>query len=273
MEFRHEWKHEISYADMLLLRQRLRAVTKADEHAMDGKYEIRSLYFDNLSDKALREKLDGINIREKFRIRYYNGDTSLLHLEKKSKIGGLCNKQSAALTKEEAQAIVDERIASLPKPQAETAVYITENMSVKVKEVSTGDDKSLILDCDVETYDLYTVVEANLNKYLASAYKIDNERVEKGLPKANSTVVRQNIKDDFNSDFAEAQRVQKSVSLRIYEVADNVFSLYLSDEVIDTLYGDYKKAVALVNGAEKCVIDGEEISIKNNNDSISIIEN
>ena len=107
MEFRHEWKHEISYADMLLLRQRLRAVTKADEHAVDGKYEIRSLYFDNLSDKALREKLDGINIREKFRIRYYNGDTSLLHLEKKSKIGGLCNKQSAALTKEEAQAIVE----------------------------------------------------------------------------------------------------------------------------------------------------------------------
>ncbi len=92
---------------MLALRQRLRAVMKTDENAVNGRYFIRSLYFDNLSDKALREKLDGINQREKFRIRYYNNNTSLIHLEKKSKIGGLGNKQSAELSAEEAQAIVD----------------------------------------------------------------------------------------------------------------------------------------------------------------------
>ena len=28
-----------------------------DEHAENGKYEIRSLYFDSLSDKTLREKI------------------------------------------------------------------------------------------------------------------------------------------------------------------------------------------------------------------------
>ena len=77
---------------------------------MDGRYEIRSLYFDNGSDKVLREKIDGVNKREKFRIRYYNGDLSLIHLEKKSKINGLCSKQSAELTAEEAQAIVDGRL-------------------------------------------------------------------------------------------------------------------------------------------------------------------
>ena len=31
------------------------AVMKPDRHAVDGKYEIRSLYFDNLDDEALRE--------------------------------------------------------------------------------------------------------------------------------------------------------------------------------------------------------------------------
>ena len=107
MELRHEWKHEISYSDLLTIRQRLSAVAMKDVHAIDGKYEIRSLYFDTLSDKALREKLDGISRREKFRIRYYNGDTSLIHLEKKSKIGGLGNKQSVVLTAEEAQWIVN----------------------------------------------------------------------------------------------------------------------------------------------------------------------
>ena len=107
MDFRHEWKHEINYSDMLILRQRLKTVMKPDENAVDGKYFIRSLYFDNISDKALREKIDGVNCREKFRIRYYNDDTSLIHLEKKSKINGLGNKQSANLSAEEAQKIVD----------------------------------------------------------------------------------------------------------------------------------------------------------------------
>ena len=110
MELRHEWKHEISFMDLLVLRQRLSAVAKRDTHAVNGKYFIRSLYFDNLEDKALREKLDGISRREKFRIRYYNNDTSVINLEKKSKIGGLGNKQSANLTAEEAQWIVDGKL-------------------------------------------------------------------------------------------------------------------------------------------------------------------
>ena len=107
MKYRHEWKHEISYGDMLILRQRLSAVMKRDPHAIDGKYLIRSLYFDNASDKALREKIDGVNVREKFRIRYYNGDTSVIHLEKKSKRGGLCLKDSVTLSAEQAQSIAD----------------------------------------------------------------------------------------------------------------------------------------------------------------------
>lgn len=107
IHYRHEWKHEISYADLLAIRQRLRAVAECDPHAENGRYLIRSLYFDNLSDKALREKIDGVNLREKFRIRYYNGDPSVIHLEKKSKRAGLGTKYSAELTKDEAQSIVD----------------------------------------------------------------------------------------------------------------------------------------------------------------------
>ena len=107
LRYRHEWKHEISYADLLAIRQRLRAVAESDPHAEGGRYLIRSLYFDNLDDKALREKTDGVDLREKFRIRYYNGDTSVIHLEKKSRRAGLGTKFSAALSREEAQRIVN----------------------------------------------------------------------------------------------------------------------------------------------------------------------
>lgn len=115
-DYRNEWKHEISHSDMITIRQRMRAVAKPDEHAApDGSYLIRSLYFDTPTDKALREKIDGVNVREKFRIRYYNGDTSLINLEKKSKRNGLGNKQYASLTAGEARAIADGDNAWMPQ--------------------------------------------------------------------------------------------------------------------------------------------------------------
>ena len=119
-DYRHEWKHEINHADMLTIRQRMRAVARPDPHAVDGRYRIRSLYFDNANDKALREKIDGVNGREKWRIRFYNEDpSSVIHLEKKSRINGLGTKYSATLSQEEAQNIVDGRIDWMMEETAE----------------------------------------------------------------------------------------------------------------------------------------------------------
>lgn len=112
-DFRHEWKHEINLSDKLALQHRLRAVAKLDSHARNGIYQIRSLYFDNAVDRALRQKLDGVDQREKFRIRLYNHDVSLIRLEKKSKLNGLGQKISAILTAEQAQSIVDGRLSGL----------------------------------------------------------------------------------------------------------------------------------------------------------------
>lgn len=105
-KYRREWKFEITYGDTLTLRGRLSRIAKRDSHTVNGKYEIRSLYFDTPTDKALREKTDGVNIREKFRIRYYNGDLSFIRLEKKSKINGLSKKESALLSVESVRSIL-----------------------------------------------------------------------------------------------------------------------------------------------------------------------
>jgi len=115
MKFRHEWKHEINYLDLLTLRARLSAVMQPDKHAEGGKYEIRSIYFDTPNDTALREKLDGVNQREKFRIRFYNGDTSFISLEKKSKINGLCSKESCEITADRAQRLADGDLSWMPE--------------------------------------------------------------------------------------------------------------------------------------------------------------
>ena len=107
-KFRHEIKHFINYSDFLQIKNRLRFVAKKDTSSGNIKqYKIRSLYFDNLYDKALLEKINGINNREKYRLRYYNDDPSFIRLEKKSKINGLCQKQSVIITKDECNKILN----------------------------------------------------------------------------------------------------------------------------------------------------------------------
>lgn len=107
MKLRHEFKYSVSTCEYLLLRQRLRATLSHDGHVnADGEYRIRSLYFDNVYDKALREKLDGAETREKFRIRAYNFDWSYIALEKKSKYGSLSEKRSARLTRAEVERLL-----------------------------------------------------------------------------------------------------------------------------------------------------------------------
>lgn len=106
-KFRHEYKFFITYGDYLALKARLNAVAQLDPNTgEEGRYFIRSLYFDNVYDSALKDKVNGVNNREKFRIRCYNRDESFVRLEKKSKINGLCNKIQARLTREEAEKII-----------------------------------------------------------------------------------------------------------------------------------------------------------------------
>lgn len=104
---RHEYKHQINLREDLVLSQRLRKLFPHDPHAgVDGCYRVTSLYFDTPYDSALREKLDGVNRREKFRLRYYGADPSFIRLEKKFKQNGLCGKRSARMTAEQVQSLL-----------------------------------------------------------------------------------------------------------------------------------------------------------------------
>ena len=105
--YRHELKYQICFSDYLAIRQRLRPVMKPDKYAgADGRYVIRSVYFDNAEDKALREKINGVQKREKFRLRYYNDDLSFIVAEKKLKYNNLCMKTKARLSEAQCRAIL-----------------------------------------------------------------------------------------------------------------------------------------------------------------------
>lgn len=107
LKLRHELKHIINFQDQFILASRLGRLFRHDANAdSHGIYRVSSLYFDTPYDKALRQKLDGVDRREKFRLRYYGTDTSFIRLEKKFKIKGLCGKHSVRMTEEQVKRIL-----------------------------------------------------------------------------------------------------------------------------------------------------------------------
>lgn len=99
--YRHEMKYLINKMDMDVVIGRLSEFAETDVHARDGKYFIRSLYFDDIYDTAYEEKESGVERRCKYRIRTYDYDSNYICLEKKIKQGSFVRKESAVLTGEE----------------------------------------------------------------------------------------------------------------------------------------------------------------------------
>ncbi|AOZ93811.1 polyphosphate polymerase domain-containing protein [Paenibacillus crassostreae] len=108
LKYRNELKYFINQHQYHIIRQRLKNLVQQDEHVgSNGEYSIRSLYFDDINNKALHEKLGGVRDRSKYRIRIYNKDDKIIHFEKKIKFRDYIAKDKEPLTRE----VADELIA------------------------------------------------------------------------------------------------------------------------------------------------------------------
>lgn len=107
MKYRHEFKYYISAQEIAILKPRISTVASLDPHVgKDGKYTIRSLYFDNYGDRCYYENENGTDPREKFRIRIYNGSADQIRLECKRKERTKTLKTSCKLTREQCEALM-----------------------------------------------------------------------------------------------------------------------------------------------------------------------
>ena len=99
---RQEKKYAINLADGSYLRARLGGVMIQDAHNGASGYAIRSLYFDTLDDQDFKEKIDGLELRRKVRLRIYSPDADSAKLEIKQKQGPYQKKRSLQITREDA---------------------------------------------------------------------------------------------------------------------------------------------------------------------------
>ncbi|MGB4626873.1 MAG: polyphosphate polymerase domain-containing protein [Erysipelotrichaceae bacterium] len=138
LKLRHELKHNINKQDDLILISRLRKLFDHDPNAgSHGSYRVSSLYFDTPYDKALRQKIDGVNQREKFRLRYYGENTSFIRLEKKFKINGMCGKHSVRVTADQVKQILNGDIDFLLNSEHPLLIELYSKMKGQLLEPKT----------------------------------------------------------------------------------------------------------------------------------------
>ena len=84
-KWRKELKYTVTEGEIIVTARRLSSFMQRDKNLKGGReYLIRSLYFDNLYEKVLKEKLSGTAVRDKFRIRYYDFDTAFIRWRRKA---------------------------------------------------------------------------------------------------------------------------------------------------------------------------------------------
>ncbi len=98
VKYRHELKYQCSEAQLAIIKSRVQSVMRYDSHAQNGRYTIRSMYFDSVDNKCYYENENGTDPREKFRIRIYNGSADRISLECKRKEHGKTFKTACLLT-------------------------------------------------------------------------------------------------------------------------------------------------------------------------------
>ncbi len=197
-EYRHELKYYISKAEYELLSRKLALTMNIDPNADQetGRYFIRSLYFDDYQDGSLNEKLEGSDLRDKYRLRIYNLKDAPIQLECKHKHGPYIQKSSVSLSRQEADALLKGNYSFLlsrgePFAREAYAAFLLKHLSPRVlvdywreayvmrtedvrvtfdMDVRTAFRSTRLFDGDIPTYPVVDeygmIMEIKFNRYL-----------------------------------------------------------------------------------------------------------
>lgn len=106
---RQEKKYLMNAVDLQKLSGRLESVMIQDPHNGLQGYSIRSLYFDTLGDSDYEDKIDGLELRRKIRLRVYQSSDLFAKLELKQKQGSYQKKRSLRVSRQDAQQLAQGR--------------------------------------------------------------------------------------------------------------------------------------------------------------------
>jgi SPX domain protein involved in polyphosphate accumulation len=124
---RFELKYLVPHKTAVAFKQSLGAYLVPDDHGdSHGRYYLSSLYYDSPDLRFYHEKIDGINIRRKLRIRHYESSAPLtehttVFVEIKQRVNRVTQKRRVVLPYGDALQLCNERLTPDYAPQ-DTAV-------------------------------------------------------------------------------------------------------------------------------------------------------
>lgn len=156
VHYRHEYKYPLTHGQVLIEEAKISALMSRDVHAAgQGFYNIRSLYFDDYQNSCYMDNENGVDNREKYRIRIYNHSPEVIRLEVKQKIWGKTGKKSCLITQEQCRELMDGRIPGQIGTNQQTLHRLSYLMAVRLMR------PAVIVDYDRVPY-VYRLNDANV---------------------------------------------------------------------------------------------------------------
>ncbi|MFC1690849.1 polyphosphate polymerase domain-containing protein [Nanoarchaeota archaeon] len=103
---RYELKYYITRPEYIVMRNLLSKVLPFDKHSEKGPYFVRSLYFDNVMNRAYLEKIRGLLSRSKYRMRIYDLDDHNVKFEIKNKSNDQILKETVIISRKDAKEVI-----------------------------------------------------------------------------------------------------------------------------------------------------------------------
>lgn len=111
VRYRHEYKYMLSQAQILMEDAKINTIAELDAYAgQQGYYNIRSLYFDDYENSCFMANENGVDNREKYRIRIYNGAKECIKLELKQKYHGMTLKRNCRISLQQCEQLMVGRV-------------------------------------------------------------------------------------------------------------------------------------------------------------------
>ena len=168
------------------------------------------------------------------------------------------------LTAEQAQAYLEQTLASLPTTGAQCSKYTVENTQVEVLSVQPGKAREFVVRIKYSSPDVAGMYEAHKNELFCMVHDFVQQKEADGK-KVSATHIQIFVQEQVKNLLVAQGNVQGEIDVYFYDTRADVPVMYLSDEALNALLGGYVSVKDDIMSTMEFEYQGQTISITNNN--------